>query len=171
MKRFSFLILGLAIALVAASGASAKTKARKSNSETIPSVKTIDRLMDKIFKSDNVDRTTTPAGIKLLAKKVLSTDIRCEYIAVGKNVHVLDLKDDSLEAEPNGPHAWYLEYVICGGESMMIFFGSKDDRDAYFEEFKKHSSQFDKKIFESNGTKGYFTEKDGWYGINLMPFP
>lgn len=170
MKRISILFLGFAIALIAVSGASAKTKAPKNDSESIPSVKTIDKLMDKINLSKHPEKVAAPAGMKLLVTRVIHGDINDVLLMFGNNANVSNFEESSYKITTTGPHAWYLRYEACGGVYFGIFFSSEADRDAYWQEYKKHSSYFDKSLFESDGTKPYFTTEDEWYGINLEPY-
>lgn len=171
MKRFSLLILGLAFALVAASSASAKTKVRKSNNTgSIPCVKTIDKLVNKLDKTNRPTRVVAPDGIKMLAKRTARDGMMDEVaIVYGNNVKATVNRNFSITATATGPHAWYFEYLGSDDHYYGIYFYSEDDRDAFWQEFKKSSSWYSDEVMENCGLDCYFTTEYEWYGINLEP--
>ena len=118
MKRFTILLLGLAVALMAGNVVDAKVKktSRKAKTTSIamPTVKSVVQ-----FSKDGGKNTHTPE-IKLLAKKG-------DYLIYGNNVKVTITGDFECKATPTSPHAWYTD-------GCTYYFKSKADRDKIFKD-------------------------------------
>ena len=155
MKRITFIILGLAIAVMAATDASAKGKA-------IPNASTIMAFLNKLNKSDHASRITPPAGVKLIASNLQDIDEPIDYgwLFFGNNVSLTcDSNGNVDNINVTGPHAFYFDWNNCSDAGNIIFFKSKADCDTFLRTLKKTRYYY-------KGCKPLFEE--GWYQIILV---
>lgn len=140
MKRTTILLLTIAIALMAASGAYAKRKAYKSGSNSLPSA----QLFVKFYENDN-DNINIPS-FKMIAQK-------SDEKYYGNNVTITFDTDGNAIAKATGPHAFYITPY-----KNKIYFKSKADRDKIIAN----------KFFRDFGCCGAWTDtENGWYIIGL----
>ena len=155
MKRITFIILGLAIAVMAATDASAKGKA-------IPNASTIMAFLNKLNKSNHASRITPPAGVKLIASNLHDIDEPIDYgwLFFGNNVSLTCDSDGNVDnINVTGPHAFYFDWNNCSDAGNIIFFKSKADCDTFLRTLKKTRYYY-------KGCKPLFM--DGWYQIILV---
>ena len=162
MKRTTILILTLAIAIVAATSTSAK-----SSRGSIPTMKQIEKLMNKLSMANHPARVAAPAGMKLLAKRVTREVFGDDGTVVyGNNAKATINRNGIVKATATGSHAWYFVYSFATDHWFSIAFRSESDRDAFWEQFEQ-TDYYDTSW--GLNINDYLFYEDGWYGINLEP--
>lgn len=162
MKRTAILILGFTIAILATTGASAK-----GSSESIPTMKQIEKLMNKLSMANHPARVAAPAGMKQLAKRVTRESFGDDGTVVyGNNAKVTINRNGIVKATATGSHAWYFVYSFATDHWFSIAFRSESDRDAFWEQFEQ-TDYYDTSWGLSDSD--YLFTENGWYGINLEP--
>lgn len=155
MKRTTIILLTIAIALMAATTASAKGKA-------IPNASTIMAFLNKLNKSDHASRITPPAGVKLIASNLQEIDEPIDYgwLIFGNNVSLTcDSNGNVDNISVTGSHAFYFDWNNCSDAGNIIFFKSKADCDTFMSTLKKTRYYY-------KGCKPFYEE--GWYQIILV---
>ena len=144
MKRFSIILLTIAVALMAGT-ASLDAKVKKSRSSSIPSA--------SVFWNTLSNRDLRTIGLQLLYEK---KEGNCGLVYYGTNVKVTSRGGWNVKITAIGSNAFY--YTNAWGEESSHDFGFKNkaDRDKFYNEMMKIG--YDPDIY-------YKSFSGGWYLI------
>ena len=167
------LTLTLVIFITALISQNSDARTPRTVSETIPSVETINKMIN--YFNGSVGRNATPnfSGMKLLFKERVHGEEVFDYgqVIYGANT-IFDKK--SRKVVSTGKHACYFEYRYDTNTGFFLGFKERSDRDNFLSNVKK--SKYYKKehdqytifncMFELTQEDGWNIRKeDGWYLI------
>ena len=156
------LALTLVIVLTAFMLQNSNARTSRTVSETIPSVETINRMINYFNASVGMKGTPNFSGMKLLFKERVHGEEVFDYgqVIYGANT-IFDKK--SRKVVSTGKHACYFEYRYDTNTGFFLGFKERSDRDKFVANVKK--SKYYKKEYEQYTMFNYMfelTQEDGW---------
>lgn len=166
MKRFSILLLGLAVALMAVQDVDAKTRRRTNNArissitDNVPSYKEFREALNYLLDHPKLKKH----GLSLLYYGDYSPAGHVLYdLFIGKGVKVINhgkYPEGRTEIKATSPHAFYYHQGNWdGGFGESFFFRNKEDCDNFYRQMVQEGATSDDFLEYS-----LYTE-DGWYNI------